>query len=116
MERDCPICYEYLFDSRSAPQVLRCGHTLHRDCLERYSAHGGSTCPLCNSSLCDMSAAWDFLDSEIDASPMPLEYASTRVRILCNDCHATGETAFHALGLKCELAGGGCGSYNTRRI
>ena len=34
MQRDCPICYEYLFDSLEAPQVLRCGHTIHRKCLE----------------------------------------------------------------------------------
>lgn len=181
MQRDCPICYEYLFDSLEAPQVrgartrararsgrrvcracgttrrppcellhclapqlpspppplpstppnhdvcvsltvpptarfvvaqvLRCGHTIHRKCLESYSAHGGYTCPLCNASVCDMRAAWLYLDEEIRQTPMPEEYAETRVAMLCNDCHVQGEAAFHALGLKCIA----CGSYNTRR-
>ena len=92
-------------------QVLRCGHTIHRKCLESYSAHGGYTCPLCNASVCDMRAAWLYLDEEIRQTPMPEEYAETRVAMLCNDCHAQGEAAFHALGLKCDA----CGSYNTRR-
>ena len=110
MHRDCPICYEYLFDSLEAPQVLRCGHTIHRKCLMSYSKHGGYTCPLCNASVCDMRAAWLYLDEEIRQTPMP-EEASVIVQMLCNDCHVQGDAAFHALGLKC----GGCGSYNTRR-
>jgi RING finger/CHY zinc finger protein 1 len=112
MRRDCPICYEYLFDSLEAPQVLRCGHTIHRKCLESYSAHGGYTCPLCNASVCDMHAAWRYLDEEIRRTPMPEEYAGKVVPILCNDCHAHGDAPFHALGLKCAP----CGSYNTRRL
>jgi len=111
MQRDCPICYEYLFDSLEAPQVLRCGHTIHRKCLDNYSKHGGYTCPLCNQSVCDMREAWRYLDEEIRQTPMPAEYADQRVCMLCNDCHVEGEASFHALGLKCN----GCGSYNTRR-
>ena len=112
MHRDCPICYEYLFDSLEAPQVLRCGHTIHRKCLMSYSKHGGYTCPLCNASVCDMHAAWLFLDDEIRRTPMPEEYAYQRVAMLCNDCHERGDAPFHTLGLKC----GPCGSYNTRRL
>jgi RING finger/CHY zinc finger protein 1 len=103
---------QYLFDSLEAPQVLRCGHTIHRKCLESYSAHGGYTCPLCNASVCDMRAAWLYLDEEIRHTPMPEEYAGQRVSMLCNDCHERGQADFHALGLKCSA----CGSYNTRRV
>ena len=110
MQQNCPICCEYLFDSLSAPQVLRCGHTIHRQCLLSYSAHGGYTCPLCTASICDMSEAWRYLDHEICMTPMPSEYADQRVGILCNDCHVQGEAPFHTLGFKCI-----CGSYNTRR-
>lgn len=92
-------------------QVLRCGHTIHRKCLDNYSKHGGYTCPLCNQSVCDMREAWRYLDEEIRQTPMPAEYADQRVCMLCNDCHVEGEASFHALGLKCN----GCGSYNTRR-
>ena len=58
-----------------------------------------------------MRAAWQYLDEEIRQTPMPSEYAETRVPTLCNDCHESGDAPFHALGLKCEK----CGSYNTRR-
>ena len=112
MQRNCPICYEFLFDSREAPQVLRCGHTIHRKCLEEYSTHGGYTCPQCRTSVCDMQVAWHLLDQEILCTPMPKEYASKRVAMLCNDCHASGEAPFHTLGLKCQP----CGSYNTSRL
>lgn len=111
MQRDCPICLEYLFDSIEAPNVLKCGHTIHRKCLEQYSASGGYTCPVCSTSVCDMRAAWDILDREILNTPMPEEYRETRVQLLCNDCHAAGSAPFHALGLRCSS----CGSYNTRR-
>jgi len=112
MQRNCPICYEFLFDSREAPQVLRCGHTIHRKCLDEYTAHGGYTCPLCKASVGDMQVAWELLDHEIRCTPMPEEYASKRVAMLCNDCHASGEAPFHILGLKCQP----CGSYNTRQL
>mmetsp|Transcript_8436 Transcript_8436/g.14218 ORF Transcript_8436/g.14218 Transcript_8436/m.14218 type:complete len:278 (-) Transcript_8436:293-1126(-) len=112
MRRDCPICFEYLFDSLEAPQVLRCGHTLHRKCLEDYSAHGGYTCPLCCSCVCDMRTAWQYLDEEIEHSPLPSELAGKRVDLLCNDCHEESDAPFHVLGLKCS----NCGSYNTRRL
>eukprot|EP00326_Haptolina_ericina_P009736 CAMPEP_0181206922 /NCGR_PEP_ID=MMETSP1096-20121128/21295_1 /TAXON_ID=156174 ORGANISM="Chrysochromulina ericina, Strain CCMP281" /NCGR_SAMPLE_ID=MMETSP1096 /ASSEMBLY_ACC=CAM_ASM_000453 /LENGTH=249 /DNA_ID=CAMNT_0023297857 /DNA_START=82 /DNA_END=830 /DNA_ORIENTATION=+ len=101
MQRDCPICYEFLFDSLEAPQVLRCGHTIHRKCLESYSAHGGYTCPLCNASVCDMRAAWGVLDEEIQHTPMPAELIC-QVAVLCNDCHKISKAAYHALGLKCS--------------
>jgi len=62
-----------------------------------------------NSLLCtDISNR--FL--QVAATPMPPEYANMRVGILCNDCHAKGEVAFHIVGLKC----GDCGGYNTRQV
>eukprot|EP00327_Prymnesium_parvum_P007739 CAMPEP_0182817254 /NCGR_PEP_ID=MMETSP0006_2-20121128/11373_1 /TAXON_ID=97485 /ORGANISM="Prymnesium parvum, Strain Texoma1" /LENGTH=187 /DNA_ID=CAMNT_0024943601 /DNA_START=181 /DNA_END=745 /DNA_ORIENTATION=+ len=79
MQQDCPICCEFLFDSLEAPQVLRCGHTIHRKCLESYFAHGGYTCPTCNASVCDMRAAWTVLDEEILLTPMPEELGRKKV-------------------------------------
>ena len=59
MKGQCPVCFDELFDSREPPQVLKCGHTIHRKCLEDYSQHGGFTCPLCSVSIIDTSiAAW----------------------------------------------------------
>ena len=33
MHQNCPVCQENLFNSTSECRVLRCGHTMHRDCL-----------------------------------------------------------------------------------
>ena len=112
MKSACPICQNYLFDSREAPQVLKCGHTLHRSCLEEYSKHGGYTCPQCNISLWDMRHHWEILDLEVARTPMPPEYVNQVVNVLCNDCHKESAANFHVVGLKCLE----CGSYNTRRL
>lgn len=96
----------------SLAQVLRCGHTLHRSCLEKYLAHGGYTCPLCCESVCDMQNVWDSYEDEIAITPMPPELSGRQVSLLCNDCHEQSEATFHFLGLKC----GHCGSFNTRRL
>ena len=111
MKRNCPICCEFLFDSLEAPQVLRCGHALHRSCLEKYVSHGGYTCPLCCVSICDMQPVWDQWSDEIATTPMPPELSGTTIRLFCNDCNEYSTAPYHFLGLKC----GGCGSFNTRR-
>ena len=107
MQRDCPICYSTSLTlsrhrryAAGIPSIAS---------ASSYSQHGGYTCPLCNASVCDMRAAWLYLDEEIANTPMPTEYANSRVSMLCNDRHEQGETDFHALGLKCAS----CGSYNT---
>lgn len=33
MHANCPVCFEYLFDSTASTTVLSCGHTIHSDCL-----------------------------------------------------------------------------------
>jgi len=112
MHQNCPVCQENLFNSTSECRVLRCGHTMHRDCLRALVSKAHlARCPLCAVSITDSMAAWAQMDADIARSIMPEEYRDQSVAVLCNDCHATGTTAFHVLGLKC-LA---CGSYNTRR-
>lgn len=107
---------EFLFDSRRTAQAMRCGHFIHSDCFRelRRAPGGFSTlrCPVCSVSLTDFEFLWRQLDEEVALTPMPPEYANMMVRILCNDCHAEGETNFHIVGLKCKA----CGSYNTRQI
>ena len=34
MRQNCPVCFEYLFDSVRPTAVLPCGHTIHSDCLK----------------------------------------------------------------------------------
>lgn len=112
MRHNCPVCFEYLFDSIRQTSVLRCGHTIHTDCYEDMQRNNRSSCPICLKSVADLTPLWRTLDEDIAATPMPEEYADWRADICCNDCNAAANIDFHLLGLKCP----DCGSYNTRRL
>ncbi|KAF9623149.1 hypothetical protein IFM89_037730 [Coptis chinensis] len=112
MRHHCPICYEYLFDSLKETTVLKCGHTMHLDCLDEMKNHDQYCCPICSKSVFDMSKAWKRIDEEVQATIMPEDYQNKKVWILCNDCNDTTEVFFHIIGHKCDH----CKSYNTRLI
>lgn len=112
MHHDCPVCFEFLFESRSDITVMPCGHTIHMNCLKEMREHYQYACPLCLKSVCDMSKVWEKYDMEIAATPMPEPYQSKLVWILCNDCGKTSEVSFHLVAQKCS----DCKSYNTRQI
>jgi RING finger and CHY zinc finger domain-containing protein 1 len=61
--------------------------------------------------MLDMKELWEFLDEEVENTPMPEEYENMKVDILCRDCHATSYVKFHVAGLKCSS----CNGYNTTR-
>ncbi|KAL4441825.1 hypothetical protein ABPG77_003741 [Micractinium sp. CCAP 211/92] len=115
MHQNCPICFEFLFESVDPTTVLRCGHTIHTQCVRELEANPNAvcpTCPICKKSLGDYSRHWAELDRQVRALPVPPEYQGWRADILCNDCSHSSTVAFHLLGLKCSS----CGSYNTRRM
>ncbi|XP_039117493.1 probable E3 ubiquitin-protein ligase RZFP34 isoform X1 [Dioscorea cayenensis subsp. rotundata] len=112
MHHDCPVCFEYLFESTNDVSVLPCGHTIHVKCLKEMQQHFQYACPLCSKSVCDMSKVWEKLDIEIAATPMPELYQNKMVRILCNDCATVSEVQFHVVAQKCL----NCRSYNTRQM
>ncbi|XP_041016757.1 E3 ubiquitin-protein ligase MIEL1 [Juglans microcarpa x Juglans regia] len=111
MKNFCPVCYEYLLDSIKATKILKCGHTMHRDCFNDMKKQNMYRCPICSKTMRDISVFWKLLDEEIEATVMPEEYRYD-VSILCNDCNNTGKACFHILGHKCHY----CNSYNTRRL
>ncbi|CAL5442183.1 unnamed protein product [Camellia sinensis] len=39
MHNDCPVCFEYLFESRNDVTVMPCGHTIHESCLKDMHEH-----------------------------------------------------------------------------
>ncbi|KAK2983119.1 hypothetical protein RJ640_022591 [Escallonia rubra] len=80
MHHDCPVCFEYLFETRNDVSVMRCGHTMHRSCLDEMKEHSQYACPLCCKSVCDMSKVWERLDMEVAATPMPENYRNKMVR------------------------------------
>lgn len=111
LELNCPICMEEIFTSREAVTILKCGHSIHHECLIKYAATNYK-CPICNVAICDMTEYYTMIDNEIQNTPMPDEYKDTLINILCNDCLKESETLFHVLGLKCKF----CNSYNSKRI
>ncbi|XP_047316614.1 E3 ubiquitin-protein ligase MIEL1-like [Impatiens glandulifera] len=111
MKNQCPICYEYLFDSIKGTIVMKCGHTMHNDCFQEMILQKQYRCPICSKSALNMSSSWEILDLEIEATAMPEEFRY-EVPILCNDCNNNSQVLFHIIGHKCSH----CKSYNTRRI
>ncbi|RWR79957.1 zinc finger protein [Cinnamomum micranthum f. kanehirae] len=111
MHHNCPVCFEYLFDSMKDISVLKCGHTMHLDCLQEMTNHFQFSCPVCSRSVCDMSSVWERLDQEVASTPMPEKYQNKMVWILCNDCGTQSEVHFHIIAHKCLS----CNSYNTRQ-
>ncbi|XP_013614228.1 PREDICTED: uncharacterized protein LOC106320414 isoform X3 [Brassica oleracea var. oleracea] len=74
LHHNCPVCFEYLFDSTKDITVLRCGHAVHLECTKDMELHNRYTCPLCSKSICDMSSVWKKLDEEVAAYKIPKVY------------------------------------------
>ncbi|XP_059616480.1 RING finger and CHY zinc finger domain-containing protein 1 [Phlebotomus argentipes] len=106
---NCPVCLEDIHTSRIPCHIPDCGHLIHRTCFEELLSSGHYACPTCQTSMIDMSKLWEYLDQEVENSPMPKEYENYMVDILCKDCHKESNIPFHAVGLKCSF----CGAYNT---
>jgi hypothetical protein len=80
MHQNCPVCQENLFNSTSECRVLRCGHTMHRDCLRALVNRAQlARCPLCAVSITESAAIWAQMDSDIARSVMPEEYRDVTV-------------------------------------
>ncbi|KAG4387144.1 hypothetical protein GLYMA_11G192900v4 [Glycine max] len=62
MHHNCPVCFEYLFDTVREISVLPCAHTIHLDCVKEMEKHQRYSCPVCSKSICDMSSVWEKLD------------------------------------------------------
>jgi RING finger and CHY zinc finger domain-containing protein 1 len=60
MHHNCPVCLENLFHSTSQVRVLRCGHTLHKKCLEQLLRRPTTVraCPLCSKTIVDHQLTW----------------------------------------------------------
>jgi len=118
LKQNCPVCWEYQFDSVHPNTVLRCGHTIHVHCLQELEANCSGivpTCPICKKSLGDYSRYWEALDREIEQHEVPEEYRGWTARIACNDCgEETNDLPFNLMALKCGNSS--CGSYNTTRL
>ncbi|CAL1529500.1 unnamed protein product [Lymnaea stagnalis] len=105
----CPICQEFLHTSRAELQIPRCGHMIHRNCLQTFFQQGLYQCPMCKESLLDMGDVWKQMDEVCAAVQLPEDLRNVKLQILCQDCHKNSEQLFNTEGLKCNH----CGGYNT---
>lgn len=44
--------------------------------------------------MLDMKQLWNYLDNEIQVTPMPKEYENFFVDILCKDCHLVSHSTY----------------------
>lgn len=84
---NCPVCLEDIHTSRIPCQIPQCGHLLHRPCFTQLLNAGFYACPVCQTSVMDMTQLWKYLDKEVENKPMPQEYRNYIADILCKDCH-----------------------------
>ena len=87
MRQNCPVCFEYLFDSVRPTAVLPCGHTIHSECLKDMEKNRQLLCPICMKTYADLAPIWRRIDQEVADTPMPPDYANWIAHILCNDCN-----------------------------
>ncbi|GAX79413.1 hypothetical protein CEUSTIGMA_g6854.t1 [Chlamydomonas eustigma] len=112
MHHNCPVCFEFLFESIKPINVMPCGHTIHQACLKELAVHQSYTCPVCSKTYMNMNRMWRHMDTLVAETPMPEEHRGIQVALLCNDCNRRFEAPFHVVGHKCS----GCGGYNTKRV
>lgn len=109
LDANCPICAHYLATSTEPVVFMRCGHTMHVDCLTQHTA-SRYTCPICNKCLTDMRDWYKEMDERVSQDIIPPEYANRVSRVLCHDCGEKTVVPYHFSYHKC----GDCGAYNTR--
>jgi RING finger and CHY zinc finger domain-containing protein 1 len=110
LQKDCPICLEFLFTSTKESQTMKCGHVIHTHCFQEMLESQNYKCPFCNKLVVELDDSK--MDKIVESYPMPDELKDLKVNILCNECLKKSECKFHYYGLKCEH----CKSYNTARI
>ncbi|KAE8690142.1 hypothetical protein F3Y22_tig00110925pilonHSYRG00021 [Hibiscus syriacus] len=49
-EYDCPVCW-CEFEPESEINLLSCGHTFHKECVEKWLRYLRGTCPLCRTPM-----------------------------------------------------------------
>jgi len=109
LHSQCPVCNEVMFHSTEGASILKCGHGIHRQCLENYIQHN-YVCPLCKKCIQDMSDYWRQLDELMLHREMPDEYRDWQVQVHCNDCSTKSVISFDFQFHKCQQ----CGGYNTQ--
>jgi RING finger and CHY zinc finger domain-containing protein 1 len=106
----CPCCHEDIFNSVRPSAQLQCSHVIHTHCLKEMLRASLYQCPLCRSSMVDMSAAWSLIRASIARQELPPELQRTATVVCCEyGCGKKSEVPWHPEGSACSF----CGSFNT---
>jgi len=110
-DEDCPICLNNIWDSHGNPHVMKCGHTVHLQCFNKYLNENNYQCPLCKKSMIDMTMYWKMIDSHLENQQVPedSEYSKWKTEIHCNDCLVKNTVKYDFVYHKCP----NCSGYNT---
>jgi len=52
-KEDCAICFSKMLNIKTQVRLVNCGHTFHRDCINKFVTSGGTTCPNCRRPFTD---------------------------------------------------------------
>lgn len=108
----CPICFDEIFESHDKIIQLKCGHIIHKECLDEY-IKTNYICPLCCKSLYDASDYYRTIDEYLKCEEeLPGEFNEMKNEIYCNDCGKKSIVKFHFVYHKCVY----CNGYNTKVI
>lgn len=115
MKQRCAVCQEDMMTSVKPCEPMRCGHFMHRICLQTMISKGQWRCTVCQKAMLGPEAQenlWAQYDLEIVMTPLPERYRDKYVRVYCRECEKHSDNVpFHFVGLKCPL----CGGYNTAK-
>ena len=48
-KEDCAICLSKMLNIKTQVRLVHCGHTFHRDCINKFVTSGGTKCPKCRT-------------------------------------------------------------------
>jgi hypothetical protein len=105
---DCPICLEYMFYSRDPVGFLKCGHPMHKHCLDHYLKYD-YRCLICRKSIGEPAQLFENIDEYMKNCIIPEEHIGKISHISCNDCEKKSDVQYHYTYHKCLH----CNSYNT---
>ncbi|KCZ79792.1 hypothetical protein H312_02819 [Anncaliia algerae PRA339] len=110
VKNNCPICAEYLLYSNRTVILLRCGHSLHKECHDT-NLTNSIHCPICFKLVGDDKKIRDKIEMMINANinenhKLEIQFC----QIKCFECGEVCSKKIFMLFNQCN----NCGSYNTK--
>lgn len=109
LKSTCPICAEYMFDSKNDIIMMLCGHSIHNECFEIYK-QSSVQCPVCLKSAGDMKQVYNKIEFMIDKNDVLHVDENYMCEMICYDCRIISNNRYNFLYNKCSS----CGSINTK--